>query len=93
MDITVIPTSAMPEDHVEWCKAMFAMLAEGGVWGVPRSAISFRKEGGALVLDERFTMPWSPGLPITEEELREQQDAEFEQVREHFEAAGIEVRR
>lgn len=79
------------EQHVPWCKVTFASLVEGGVWGVPRSGLIFRKEGGALVLAQE--MPYDEAMPITPEQLREQQDAEFEQIREHFAAAGIEVRR
>jgi len=51
----------------------------------------FRKEGDQLVLITE--MPWLPEMEgvITREQLREQQDEEFEANREHFAAAGIEV--
>ena len=74
-----------------WCRNMFAALKDGGVWGIPRSGVVFRKEGDALVLAE--SMPYDPAMPLTEDQFREQQDGEFETVREHFAAAGIEVRR
>ena len=81
-------------DHAVWCRMMFAALKDGGVWGIPRSGVSFRKEGDALVLDPDFTMPYSyEMMPLTEEQFVEQQNGEFETVREHFAAAGIEVRR
>ncbi len=32
-----------------------------------------------------------PGMLVTEEQLREQQDSELESVREHFALAGIAV--
>jgi len=76
---------------VEWCGRHFAMIREGGVWAIPRSGMIFRKEGRRLVLTaEGPYMPEMEGT-ITPEQLREQQAAEFEAVRAHFGAAGIEV--
>lgn len=74
---------------VEWCSKLFALLEEGGVWGIPRSGLLFRKEGNQFVLYAH--LPHEPPMPITVEELLEQQNAEFEIVREHFAATGIEV--
>jgi hypothetical protein len=80
-----------PVEHAGWCRQMFASLAEGGVWGIPRSGVVFRKEGDALVLTE--SMPYDESMPLTFAQFTEQQNGEFETVREHFAAAGIEVRR
>jgi len=70
---------------------MFALLADGGVWGVPRSGVLWRKEDGKLVLDE--LMPWMPEMEgtITREQLKKQQDREIRACRIHFEAAGVTV--
>lgn len=78
------------EEYTDWCRSMFEILAEGGVWGIPRSATVFRKEGDALVLVD---LPYDRLMPCSEEEYRATVDSEFETVREHFAAAGIEVRR
>jgi hypothetical protein len=78
-------------NHVEWCKAQFRMLADGGVWAIPRSGVVFQRRGDELHLHE--VMPWSAGMPISAAQLKEQQDGEFEAVRIHFEAAGIQVKR
>ena len=79
------------EQHVRWCRHLFDSLAEGGVWGVPRSGLVFTRRGGELVLTEQ--MPWTAEMPITEAELAEQQADEFDSVKAHFGAAGIAVTR
>ena len=76
-------------EHVEWCRTTFAMLKDGGVWGVPRSGLLFTKRGDTLVLSDE--MPHEATMPISVDELREQQSEEFESIRRHFEAAGITV--
>ncbi len=83
--------SAPPELYADWCRQHFALIREGGVWMVPRSGMIFTKREGRLVLT--VEMPYMPEMEgtITAEQLREQQDAEFETIREHFAAAGIEV--
>jgi hypothetical protein len=75
--------------HADWCRSIFALVAEGGTWGVPRSGLLFRKQDGKLVLYAE--MPYDPAMPITPEQLREQQDSEFESIRRHFAAADVEV--
>lgn len=81
----------MDRAHIDWSRQHFDMLAEGAVWGVPRSGLVFQKRDGALVLIE--SMPWMDGMPITEEELTEQQESEYQSIKRHFEAAGITVTR
>jgi hypothetical protein len=78
-------------NHVEWCKAQFQMLADGGVWAIPRSGMIFQRRGDELHLHQ--VMPWSTDMPISKAQLEEQQNDEFEAVRIHFEAAGIPVKR
>jgi len=76
---------------VEWSGRHFGLIAEGGVWAIPRSGMIFTKREGQLVLIA--AMPYMPEMDgtITAEQLAEQQDAQFEAVRAHFGAAGIEV--
>lgn len=81
--------SELLSEDVEWCKLIWRGLSEGGVWGVPRSGLIFRKSDGKLVLIDR--MPVMPGMPLSEKELEEYQDSDYEVIREHFAAAGIEV--
>jgi len=77
--------------HTLWCSGMFDLLEEGGIWGVPRSGLVFQKQVDppTLLLTDR--MPHIEGMPITPEELREMQDAEFAQIRDEFAKAGITV--
>jgi hypothetical protein len=77
--------------HVEWSRRLFALMPDGGVWGVPRSGLLFRKDGDTLVLIG--SMPWEDGMPMTEDELTKQQDAEYADIQRHFEAAGVMVTR
>jgi hypothetical protein len=72
-----------------WCLTLWASLAEGGVWAVPRSAMIFRKQGNFLALFA--VMPWQEGLPITAEQLIEQQRGEYASIATAFRLAGIEV--
>ncbi len=82
-----------PELHADWCRQHFAMIREGGVWAVPRSGIIFTKRNGGLVWT--VAMPWMPEMEgtITAEQLAEQQESDYEAIREHFRVAGIEVTR
>ena len=83
-------TEARPEDAA-WSEMMFAVLAEGGTWGVPRSGLVFTKREGKLVLTA--AMPFEPGMPGDADDLREYQDADYGIIKRAFEAAGIEVER
>lgn len=79
-----------PEDwHVDWCRNLFDRLAQGGVWGIPRSGLIFEKRGHDLVLTSQ--MPHIKEMPITPEQLAEQQESEYENVKRHFGLAGITV--
>lgn len=80
----------MKQEHVEWCRKLFAQLRDGGSWGIPRSGLVFRKHGDVLVLAAR--MPHDPAMPVTPEQLVAQQDADYEGTRRHFAEAGITVR-
>lgn len=73
-----------------WSRTIFQMIADDGVWGVPRSGLIFRKAGPTkLTLIGR--MPWSIDMPITARELRDYQDEEFEEIKFQFGLVGVEV--
>lgn len=78
-------------EHIEWSRQMFKTLSEGGKWGVPRSGLIFTKQGNALVLTD--VMPHDPAMPITPEQLVDQQDRDFKIITEHFGAAGVDVQK
>jgi hypothetical protein len=72
-----------------WCQRQFAILNENGVWGVPRSGLTFQKQGDKLVLID--LMPHMPGMPLTAAQLREHQRQDYELIRGEFAAAGITI--
>ena len=77
-------------DYTEWSQRHFAMLAEGGMWAVPRSGLVFTRRGDSLVLTS--TMPHIIEMPMDEAALRKYQEEDFQAIKSHFEAAGIPVR-
>jgi hypothetical protein len=79
----------MDKAHIEWSRSLFGHIADGGVWGVPRSGLLFKREGFTLKLIG--IMPWEEGMPISAEELEAQQTIEYEDIKRHFEAAGVMV--
>jgi len=81
----------MRQDHIQWCRELFDSLNDGGMWGLPECGLVFRKIGAELVLIER--MPHFDTMSITADQLRQFQESEYENNRQHFEAAGIKVRR
>src|SRR4051794_40427868 len=91
--MTMTKTTELDPQHVTWCRRHFEMMADGGTWGIPRSGLVFRKEGYRLIL--MSMMPWMEEMEgvITPEQLHEQQEADYEANRVHFEAAGITVER
>jgi len=68
---------------------LWDMLREGGVWGVPRSGLIFRKEGQKFILADR--MPWDPEMPCTEEELLEAQEFDIEGITNMMASIGVTV--
>jgi hypothetical protein len=75
--------------HIAWSRRQFDIMAEGAIWGVPRSGMIFQRRGDTLVLIE--CMPHMNGMPVTPAQLAEQQQYEYEAIAEHFTAAGIIV--
>lgn len=70
----------MTHAYDTWCRQLFASLNDGGHWAVPRSGLVFLKEGQRLVLTSCL-----PGFK------RSEQLDDYCSIKEHFEAAGIEV--
>lgn len=79
----------MKRADIEWCQDLYRSLAEGGIWGVPRSGLLFTKQDGKLVLTDK--MPLFTEMPVSAVELKEYQQDEYNLVKRHFEAAGIPV--
>lgn len=80
------------QQEVAWCRWLWDSLVDGGIWGVPRSGLLFKKDESSRTLILCDRMPHDPlMLPISDEELRQQQDADFEAIKRRFEAAGITV--
>jgi hypothetical protein len=82
--------NTIEQKNVIWSKNHFRIMANGGTWGVPRSGLLWQKHGDELVLLAR--MPWVREMPITAEQLQQQQDADIESISEHMRAAGVKVR-
>jgi hypothetical protein len=80
----------MKPEHIEWSRNQFRMLKDGGTWAVPRSGLIWQRRGDELILLTR--MPWMKDMPITAEQLREQQDGDIKVIGEHMRAAGVKVR-
>lgn len=82
-------SSLLPE-HVAWCRRQVDMIRVGGVWGIPRSGLIFTRTGeNELTLTAR--MPWMPEMPVTREQLAQQQQEEYDETAEHMQAAGITI--
>jgi hypothetical protein len=78
-------------DDVAWLARQWDMVRDGGVWAIPRSGIVLQKDepGRRWIVSAR--MPHMEGMPVTAEELREQQDAELEGIAARYEVVGIAV--
>jgi len=77
------------DDHIQWCKNIMSMLRDNGVWGVPRSGLTFTKRGDTLVLTKRSGVP--PDVRVVDHVWAHQQEEEFAAVKKHFGAAGFKV--
>ena len=79
----------MKQSDVRWSAQHFRRIADNGTWGVPRSGLLFQRRGDTLVLTAR--MPHHPDMPLTEHQLANYQQTDFEDIKKHFGAAGIAV--
>jgi hypothetical protein len=86
---TAIFSDPLSEESKRWSQNHFATMIEGGSWGVPRSGLIFQKRGNKLICILR--MPHDPKMPLTAEQLKEQQDTELRGIRKSFEAIGVTV--
>lgn len=78
------------EEFEEWSRSLWDLIADGGVWAVPRSGLIFRKTGPArMTLIAR--MPHEPEMPMSADALREYQDEEYESIKFQFGRVGVEV--
>lgn len=66
---------------------MFNLLADGGVWAIPRSGLVFTRKGDKLVLTE--VMPHDPGMPMSAAELLTYQQEDYAENVRQFGLAGI----
>jgi hypothetical protein len=76
-------------DVDQWCRQMWNALKEGGRWGIPRSGLIFAKQNGQLVLVA--AMPHMAEMPITAEQLKLQQDSDFNATVDRFGRVGVTV--
>jgi hypothetical protein len=81
----------IPPEEIAWSRGLWASLADDGVWGIPRSGLTFQKQGDKLVLIGR--MPFQVGMPGTPAMFAEYQEDDYEAIKARFEAAGITVER
>jgi len=72
-------------DHSKWCREMFAAMSYGGVWGVPRTGLIFRKTGKVLL----WVGVMPPKLNIPRDELGAAREREFETTLTHFSTGGV----
>ena len=72
-----------------WSRNLYNAMKEGGTWGVPRSGLIFQKQKGKLVCTIR--MPQMAEMPLSAEQLKQQQDSDVKVIRESFAAIGIIV--
>lgn len=79
------------QSHLDWCRNIWAMIADGGVWAVPRSGLVFRKDEQARTWTVAERMPHDPAMPISADELRTYQDEEVGAIRQRFASIGVEV--
>lgn len=77
------------DDYTKWCLNLFNTLAEGGVWGVPRSGLIFTRRKGQLVLTA--LMPHDGAMPMLADELTEYQRTDYARIKREFLKAGIDV--
>jgi hypothetical protein len=76
----------MRTTDADWCRWMMRSLALGGVWGVPRSGLTFTKTAeDTLTLTSKVAMAM-PGFS-------EFQDDDYAVIKQKFEEAGYKVNR
>lgn len=61
-----------------WATNLWDMLNDGGVYGIPRCGLVFRKNATAKQLTLIERMPWDPAMPFTADELFEAQEDDLQ---------------
>ena len=69
--------------NIAWCRNLWQSLKVGGVWGVPRSGLMFRKTAKGFDLSD-IARPVSRSFKIYQRQ-------DFECNVKHFALAGLEV--
>jgi hypothetical protein len=71
------------EDHAKWCREMHTLIAHGGLWGLPRTGLVFRKTGNVLI--------WVGVIPpkLRLHDIDAAREQEFEQNLRNFSDAGV----
>jgi hypothetical protein len=70
--------------YTGWCRNLFDMLSDGGAWGVPRSGLTFTKQGDRLVLTNRAAISQTA-------DWRAYQQSDYEAIKRQFGLADIIV--
>jgi len=81
-------TEIKPE-FIQWCKAQYELVSENGTWAVPRSGLVFQKRDNKFVLVMKIPIPDSD----KKQKWEQLQEEDYQTIKEHFEAAGIEITR
>ena len=76
-------------ENTNWCRQLFATLANGGAWAVPRSGLTFAKRGDGLVLTSRA--PYTGDNKAIAADWKAYQQDDYEVIKEQFALAGITV--
>jgi hypothetical protein len=75
--------------YTEWCRDLFARIRPGGLWGIPRTGLVFRKTGPVLL----WVGNVPPDIRLHLTPIDEAREAEFKDQVDYFGAAGVHVQR
>jgi hypothetical protein len=80
-----------PSD-ILWCQRTFALMDLGGIWGIPRCGLIFRKESASPPLLKLVgVLPHAVEMPMSAEELLAFQREELAVTKRAFKEAGITI--
>jgi len=75
-----------------FARGIWDKLADGGVWGIPRCGLVYRKDAEAKELVLIMRMPWFEGLSASEQQLLDSQEHDHAGIIDMFDAIGVGVR-
>ena len=78
-------------NEILWARGLWESLRDRGIWAVPRSGLVFQKREAEGTFAVTMRMPHDPAMPLTAEQLDEQQREEVIAIRARFEPIGIAV--